>query len=340
MLNWLNTVSRVFGLEIVRANEIRKLREATELFLHPSASRSELPEDAAAYLDLQNPRLQELRERYRRHSNPAMLHSLWSDEHVESQLDLRYFRGDNVYVWQHRKLTTAAHYLLAARHLQEIDHLDLLNKLSEDDLFGAYTFRLDDDRVVSRDLLDSVAEIHFLVDELGLEGLAGSRILDIGAGYGRLAHRLSTALPEVEAVLCVDAVAESTFLSEYYLRFRGVDDRAPVVPFDEIEDRLATERVEVAVNIHSFSECTESAVAWWLDLLGRHRVPYLMIVPNPGDHGGTKLLTREGDGRHLDFAPTVESAGYRLRTRRPKYQAPSVQAHGVFPSYYYLFELA
>ena len=229
--------------------------------------------------------------------------------------------------------------MLAARHLQQIDHLGLLSKLTEDGLFGAYTFRVDDDRVVSRDLLDSIAEIYFLVEELGLERLSGARVLDIGAGYGRLAHRLTMALPEVEAVLCVDAVAESTFLSEYYLRFRGVDDRAVVVPFDEIDDRLSRERIDVAVNIHSFSECTESAVAWWLELISRHRVPYLMVVPNPGDHGGTKLLTREGDGRHNDFRKTLESVGYRLRSQRPKYGDPGVQEHGAFPSYHYLFEL-
>ena len=55
MLKWLNAISRVFGLEIVRANEMRRLREATELFLQPSVSRSEVPEDAAAYLDPGSP---------------------------------------------------------------------------------------------------------------------------------------------------------------------------------------------------------------------------------------------------------------------------------------------
>ena len=53
-------------------------------------------------------------------------------------------------------------------------------------------------------------------------------MLDIGAGYGRLAHRMSAAFPQLEDYCCVDAVPESTFLSEYYLRHRGCTPPARV----------------------------------------------------------------------------------------------------------------
>ena len=56
-------------------------------------------------------------------------------------------------------------------------------------------------------------------------------------------------------MFCVDAVAISTFICEYYLGFRGADDRASVVPLDELDSLLALQPIDLAVNIHSFSEC-------------------------------------------------------------------------------------
>lgn len=111
------------------------------------------------------------------------------------------------------------------------------------------------------------------------------------------------------------------------------------MPLDEIEDALARTPVDLAVNVHSFSECTLASVSWWLDLLAKHRVRYLMVVPNAGTYGGTRLLTAEKDGTRLDFLRAIESRGYRLALRRPKYADPGVQKHGVSPTYHYLFEL-
>jgi putative sugar O-methyltransferase len=214
-----------------------------------------------------------------------------------------------------------------------------MDRLAEDDLFGAYVTELGGDRLVSRDLLDSIAEIYFLLDTVGTARLAGARVLDIGAGYGRLAHRLATAVAEISAVYCVDAIPEATFVSEYYLRFRGVGTKVAVVPLDEIETRLEQERIDVAVNIHSFSECTAAAVEWWIRLLVKHDVKWLMIAPNPGRNREARLLTTESDGSHPDFQGIIESAGYRLVERRPKYPDPAVQKYGPFPTFHHLFEL-
>jgi putative sugar O-methyltransferase len=130
-----------------------------------------------------------------------------------------------------------------------------MERLDEDGLFGAYTFDFNGEKLVSRDLLDSILEINFLDRHLGLARREGFNLLDVGAGYGRLAHRLATAFPGTMRIYCTDAVSESTFLCEYYLRFRGLADRTEVVPLDEIEARLRTVRIDVATNIHSFSEC-------------------------------------------------------------------------------------
>jgi hypothetical protein len=141
-------------------------------------------------------------------------------------------------------------------------------------------------------------------------------------------------------VFCADAIAVSTFISEYYLRFRGVDDRAEVVALDEIEARLADVPIDVAVNVHSFSEIPQAAIKWWIDFLAARGVQYFMIVPNPDNHGGTRLVSTETDGSRADYLPLLSAAGYRLATTEPKYLDREVQEYGVSPTSYHLFELA
>ncbi len=107
------------------------------------------------------------------------------------------------------------------RRSAQIERLGLLERLDEDGLFGVHTFIVDGRRV-SRDLLDSALELAFLDRHLGISRPPVQTILDIGAGYGRLAHRAVTAFPETVRYLCTDAIATSTFLCESYLGFRGV----------------------------------------------------------------------------------------------------------------------
>ncbi|GAB4332540.1 MAG: hypothetical protein Kow0089_00460 [Desulfobulbaceae bacterium] len=300
-----------------------------------SPALANLPPGAEAYLRPDNPRLVELRERYRAFQAAASIPLVWTDEYVQSY-SLQTFRGDNCYVWQTNDPNCdEIHYCLTAYYVQALDRLGLLEKNVEDGLFGAHTHAISG-RVVSRDLLDSIIELTFLDTHLDLFSRPGITILDIGAGYGRLACRAACSLDNLQAYLCTDAVPESTFLSEYHTRFRQVDDRVQVVPLDEIEERLRKERIDLAVNIHSFSECSMDAVNWWLEQVAASRIPHLFIVPNAVDHGGQRLALNSGE----DFSHLVERHGYRLRVREPKFTDPVVQRYGVSPTWYYLFELA
>ena len=114
-------------------------------------------------------------------------------------------------------------------------------------------------RVFSRDLLDSTIELNFLEKYLKLSRRENLNILDIGAGYGRLAHRTANTLSNLSTYFCTDAVPESTFLSEYHITFRNLEDRVTVVPLDEIEQCIREWNIYLAVNIHSFSECSLEA---------------------------------------------------------------------------------
>jgi hypothetical protein len=295
----------------------------------PSHGDVPLPEGAGEILRRDNPKLLELRERYRTH--PAASGSLWNEAYLRGELDLRYFRGDNAYVWQRRGHNCAAAYALTAGYVRQHDPLGLMDRLEEDGLFGAHVFQVEG-RTISRDLMDSVLEISFLEDKIGLSKLNSPTVLDIGAGYGRLGHRAASVVGG--RIMCTDAVAVSTFLCDYYLSFRGVAG-AETVPLDEVELALGRNgrRVDVAVNVHGLEECPAQVASWWLELLARHRVPWVFLVSI-----SEEPKTRERSGERLPLGPTFSAHGFRQALREPKYlHSKTVQELGVYPAHYFLF---
>ena len=249
--------------------------------------------------------------------------------------DILFFRGDNAYVWQLQgdNMNILA-YTLTTQYVKSLDKFGLLETLKEDTTFGNFTFPIDR-KIISRDLLDSILEIYFLEKHLGIFSMQQSKFLDIGAGYERLAHRIGCALPGLAGYFCTDAFPVSTFISEYYIRFRNLQDTVKVIPLNVIQNFLQETAVDIAVNIHSFSECTIPAIEWWMSVLARSRVKHLMVVPNAIDHGGQYLRTNDGK----DFIDRIEKYGYSLIAKEPKYADPAVQKYAVNPTYYYLFTL-
>jgi|ERR1051325_1944441 putative sugar O-methyltransferase len=298
----------------------------------PTAKQSELylPNGAREYLRHDNPRLIELKGSYSSH--PAIKHSQWSENgnYLKRELsDLARFRADNAYLYQGR-CADEAKYLLSAYYIKDTDKLGLLDKLTDDSLFGNETYDFDG-HIISRDLLDSIIEIDLLESIFNFAERETFTLLDIGAGYGRLAHRLNEAFPSLK-VLATDGVAESTFISEYYLRFRA--SRARVIPLSEVEDKLSGESVDCVTNIHSFSEMPMQSIRYWISLIRERGVKHLLIAPND-----TRFLSTERDGQRIDFLPFIESQGYKLVKTLPKYSIESVQRCGAFPATYFLFSL-
>jgi SAM-dependent methyltransferase len=294
-----------------------------------------LPPGADAELSERNPRLRALREAYAALDLPVTAASRWNRSAVESFLDLRWFRGETLITWHYRELPriTALKYFVLLRYVAERDSLRLLERLDEDGAFGCWTFDYPGYGRVSRDLLESVNEIGFLERALSLSRRERFSVLDIGAGYGRLAHRMTTAFPALDDYCCVDAVPESTFLSEYYLSLRGCTPPARVVSLDRLEQDLAAGSFDLAVNIHSFPECTFAAVEWWIELLRRLEVPRLLVVPNEPD----ELLTLEPHGSRREFRPLIEGAGYRLAHSEPVVDDPAVRELTRVRDRFYLF---
>ena len=292
------------------------------------ATRGPLPEGAAAVLRADHPRLLELARRYRGH--PAAAHSGWSELRLEHQIDLCYFRGDSQYLYQRRGTPEAA-YALAADYVARHGVLGLLDRLDEDGAFGAVTFEFEGRRV-GRDLLDSALEIEALAAWLGADQLAAARVLDVGAGYGRLAHRLCSWSPHAR-VVATDAVPLSTFLCDYYLVHRGCAN-AEVVPLYEAEATIARGGFDLAVNVHSFGEAPRAAIEWWLGRIAAAAVPRLFIV-----HVERVLFALEDDLSRRSYDDVLEQLGYGRVDLRPKYaESDTVQRLGAFPAWYHAFE--
>jgi hypothetical protein len=288
-----------------------------------------LPPDADVKLSDSSPRLLSLRKAYASSGLPVTVPSVWNDHRIGSELDLRYFRGENPYVWNYRDVwnhrewprSVELKYFIFAEYVRSRDSRNLLEHLGEDGAFGCWTFEYPGYPRVSRDLLDSVNEILFLDRHLGILDRPRLRVLDIGAGYGRTAHRMIRAASDVGDYCCVDAIPESTFICEYYLHHRGCIPPARVVPLHELDGALQPGQFDLAVNIHSFSECTYDAISWWLDWLEHLRVPNLLIVPNDRD----ELLAFESDGTRRDFRPLIAAAGYQLSVCEPVLADAAVQ---------------
>ena len=93
--------------------------------------------------------------------------------------------------------------------------------------------------------------------------------------------------------------------------------------------------MNLAVNIHSFSEFRLEAIACWMALLREHSVPRLMVVPTVVGADGVTMLTTDSE----DLSRVLEDYGYRLVARDPKYLDPLVQKYGPLPAVHFLFEL-
>jgi hypothetical protein len=325
---FINRALEATGLRLIRLESLYPWQRdpVAGWVFHPGR----VPEPLDAELRPDNPRLLQLIAAYAEMDPKVIRPAKWTENLVDSNTMLN-FRGHNPYIYQLTgKWGNELGYALTYYALKSGPAADLLESLEEDDLFGVIGFFVDG-RLVTRDLLDSVREIDFIRTHVGLN--PGTTILDIGAGYGRLIHRLSRVTGAGVRLFATDAIAVSSFIAESYLRFRKTD-RAAVIPLPDVEQFLGSTPVSLATNIHSFPECTRDGIDWWVERLARSRVPYLLIVPRLQGADG-RCITNAGE----DMEAVLERHGYRIRVREPRFSDPIVQRYGVDPSMFNLFTL-
>lgn len=265
-------------------------------------------------------------EEYRDHPLCRLPAAIWpvaqSPDEVVKDVDTTRFRADNAYVWQTRGQATSA-FVVSALWAQGQDAAGVLATAQEDGAYGAEVLAFGGRRW-SRDLIDSTLEINALAPVLASCG-PRPLVVDIGAGYGRLLHRLAEWSPSLDLV-GVDGVALSTALARGYLRHRGVADRVRALSLGEAD--LLEGPIDLATNIHSFSEMSRAAVGWWLDWLAARGTRHLFIVPNqPGP--------RLNDG--TEFGADIEARGFRLERRWWKYDDPVIASLGLYQAEYLLY---
>lgn len=314
---WLRKALQAAGYDLVR----RRRADARYRQASHSAAMS-LPEGAEQDLRADHPRLLELRRIYAQSPLPMAARGMWGEDYLARELDLRYFRGDNAYVWQFRNVGAQARlkYYLLLRDIAARDPHGWLQLAEEDGAFGCWSFDYPGWPRVSRDLLDSINELLYLDARMGLAGIEALRIVDIGAGYGRLAHRAHALLPGLVEYVCVDGVPESTFLAEYYLRHRGCE-QARVLDIGQLPDYAPAAAPQLAVNIHSFSEMRLESIRGWLAWLVALGTQHLLVVPNDAQ----QMLSMEPDGTRQDFAPLFAEAGFTLTDTRPVHEDPTLR---------------
>src|SRR6187200_1178278 len=97
MHRWISPLLRRFGVEVVPSARLYEWQKGPPT--GSSHNAAELPAGAEQYLRLDNPRLAELRTRYAASPAEVTASPLWKDDYVTPE-QIRFFRGDNPYVWQ------------------------------------------------------------------------------------------------------------------------------------------------------------------------------------------------------------------------------------------------
>lgn len=184
------------------------------------------------------------------------------------------FASDAIYCSQTGNGHTDSDYIQSAKEVAKMVQIDPDGK-TRDTTYGARTV----ETVlgpVTRMWLDGNVEYDFL--RRNYLALSKLRVLEIGAGYGRLAVMLR---PLVASYTCVDAVPISTELCrQYTTRF------APDVRVSTLQEFVESPgQYDLAINIHSWNECSGQQVTNWIDCILELKIPYLFTV----DHGNSDV---------------------------------------------------
>ncbi len=252
------------------------------------------------------------------------VNGVWGKKHLKN-FDIEKFRADSIYVWQTRQYKEINYYLTYLYTI-EMDNLKLIERLQESGNYGAETF-IFDKRTVSRDLLDSIIEINYLNDFLKLSKESKLHVLDIGAGYGRFANRILESFPNAN-VTCVDAIPLSTCISRLYLDSYIQSNRAKIHDLESLIE-INPREINLAVNIHSFSEMSLKSVEFWIEFLIEKEVEFLFVVPN-----GPELTLNDG----TNFGLLLQQVEFEIIDRRAKYSNGEYERFAIYPSTYYLLQ--
>lgn len=220
---------------------------------------------------------------------------MWSTWQDKVRASLPNFCAHPIYVDQGQ---CEAEFQSVADYVHKRGYIDEGGQL-RDAAFGARVVETTYGKL-TRMWLDSNVELDFLLRVLG----NGRKVLDIGAGYGRLAVAGRELFPRY---VCVDAVPVSTEVCRGYCAQFASHVEVPSFP-----DFLALYRhhykdLDVAINVHSWNECSLEQINGWLDLLGEMGIPYLFTVSHGQNDASIEGSYYTWDHGRPSFRPAIES---------------------------------
>jgi putative sugar O-methyltransferase len=119
-------------------------------------------------------------------------------------------------------------------------------------------------RVLSQDLSNSVLEVNAMARAFGER--APKTILEIGAGYGRVAYVLLSLFPD--ATYTIVDIEPAQTIQRWYLTQLFDPERLRFLSPDET-DQIEPGSIDLGVAISSLHEMTKEQVATYLDLFDR-----------------------------------------------------------------------
>lgn len=155
---------------------------------------------------------------------------------------------------------------------------------------------------LTRMWLDSNVEVDFLRRKF--PHLDKARVLDIGAGYGRVAVTLQPLTDG--CYVCVDPVPVSTMVCRQYCQRFAPTVIVPSLPdFLDLHNRRFF-RFDLAINIHSWNECTREQISAWLDVLDEAKIPHLFTVSHGQVDGSIEQAYYAWEPGRPSWLPLVE----------------------------------
>lgn len=258
---------------------------------------------------------------------PSEVHSLWDPEFVAAGVSEANFRAHGPYLWQSGVTVESLREAMAAMASSAREVIPLME---EDGAFGAVVHEIDGQQV-SRDVLDSAMELtHFQA----MTNTPAPAVLDIGSGYGRLAHRASEIWPE-STWLCADGVHKSNEICRYYLSDYRKTENHRIVEATQLPS-MQLGQIDLAVAVHSLPEMPARWATWWLDVLRQVSCPVLVVITDM-DKG---LSTWESDWSKRDLLKMIREYGYVSIDVRPKYLMPTGVDGLLYPDMYHTFKLS
>lgn len=219
-----------------------------------------------------------------RRPDPTVLRARLVDRTDDVELGLQRL---NAFSRPDARLRYALYVALLWEFTRPHDTLGLLDGLEEPSLGEPILVR-HRGREITQDLCNSTLELNRIVQATGLDDFDGRTVLEVGAGYGRLAWLIARAWSGARIVVC--DIPPALAIAQWYLTALFPERRAfgfrPFTDGEQVAAELdaaqlafllphqlelvAPLEADLAINISSLGEMRLDQIARWFELLDRH----------------------------------------------------------------------